>query len=737
MYNTWDDAAGRATAVAHAAQALNRVEPVVRSHASNIYMNIGPGGLSVRDEVSRRDYEAFRPGEKLPTKPKEVISACMSAYEQIGIVKNIIDLMADFACQGVDLVHPNERIEKFYKEWFRRVKGKNRSERFLNLLYRTGNVLVRRQTAKLPVRVEDQMRRSTADPDVEVEDEVKVLKREIPWRYRFVNPLSVEVVSDELTLFAGEDDFVFAVKIPRTLAAKIKAPKTPQEKALVAKLPADVVAAVRNGGDLIQLDPTKVKAFYYKRDDWDVWASPMANAILADLQMLQKMKLADLAALDGAISSIRVWKLGNLEAKLMPNDGAINRLAEMLANNVGGGVMDLVWGPDLELVETSTEVHKFLGETKYAPVLTSIYAGLGIPPTLTGSSTSSGFTNNFISLQTLIERLEYGRDRLREFWEEEIRIVQRAMGFRFPATLTFDHMTLTDENTRLNLLVNLADRDIISTETIRDVFGLEPDIEDIRVRREVRRRKDGLMPEKASPYHTAEKDHQKKMAFIAQGDVTPSEVGVELDDPKPGEKSLFDKQSEQAVKQSKLDMQATKQEQDHQFRTEKLQLKHGVHPAQVAQSPQQPGRPKQAKDGKKRKQKTVTPRTSAQFFQTFAWAENAQARIGQLASVPYLKSLGKKSLRELTDAEARNFEEFKFFVLCQLEPGTEVGDRVVAACATKKLEIPSQVALLLKETVAKHAESTGREPSAETLRRFQAGTFALWKMPDDGPENPA
>ena len=44
--------------------------------------------------------------------------------------------------------------------------------------------------------------------------------------------------------------------------------------------------------------------------------------------------------------------------------------------------MDLVWGPDIELLESKTNVHQFLGEAKYTPHLNSVYAGLGIPPTL-------------------------------------------------------------------------------------------------------------------------------------------------------------------------------------------------------------------------------------------------------------------------------------------------------------------------------------------------------------------
>jgi len=169
----------------------------------------------------------------------------------------------------------------------------------------------------------------------------------------------------------------------------------------------------------------------------------MTYAILEDLIMLRKMKLADLAALDGAVSYIRLWKLGSLDHRILPTEAAIARLADMLMNNVGGGSIDLIWGPELQLQETSTDISKFLGEEKYRPILNNIFAGLGIPPGLTGLPAPGGFGNNFISLQTLVERLQYGRDLLIRFWSNEIRIVQQAMGFRLPAQVVFDQQTLT------------------------------------------------------------------------------------------------------------------------------------------------------------------------------------------------------------------------------------------------------------------------------------------------------
>lgn len=727
-YVTWEDERGKAIAIHQATAAIAKVEPILRTFGSDIFLNIGPGNTSVRDGFGRGDYESFRREEALPSKPKDIIQACMCAYDAVGIIRNVIDLMSDFAVQGLDIVHPNERIEKFHKEWFRRVNGFDRSERFLNVFYRCGNVIVKRQTAKLGAKDEERLRRATAAPDIEVQPPSLLLKREVPWRYIFLNPLTVEVLADQVAPFVGPDAFVYAVKVPDAVLKIIKSPKG-AEKQVVAKLPADVRKIIASGSKYIPLDPDKIWVSHYKRDDWCAWAKPMLAPLLKDLNMLEKMKMADLAALDGAISSIRVWKLGSLEAKIMPSEAIILRLAQMLNNNVGGGVMDLVWGPDIELLETSTEVYKFLGETKYAPVLNAIFQGLGIPPTLTGNANPGGFTNNFISLKTLTERLEYGRVILRTFWENELRLVQRAMGFRFPAQVVFDRL-LTDESNEKRLWLDMWDRNLVSDEAIREMFSMTPDIEEVRVRREQKRREAGMIPPKASPYHDAEQEFGLKKIFAQSGVVTPSEVGVELDDKVSGEKSLIDHQADQTVKQSKIQMQSQQQQNDHQYRTERLQLKHGVHPNQMQQ--QGPtgvsgqGRPKMSKDSGPRKQKTVKPRTSASFIEGLAWAEDAQARVAKMVTPAFLKAVAKKTLRELTDEESRNFEVFKFGLLCQLPLSEPFDEKTVAAVIAKPLAVPVEVNRLVRAAVTKYVETHEREPGLDVVRRFQASVYTLY-----------
>jgi len=304
-------------------------------------------------------------------------------------------------------------------------------------------------------------------------------------------------------------------------------------------LPPKIKKDIKDGVKDIPLDENRLSMYYYKKDDWRQWANPMIYAILDDIIMLEKMRLADMSALDGAISNIRLWTIGSLEHKILPNKSAINKLRDILASNVGGGTMELVWGPELSFQESSTDVHKFLGSEKYSSVLNSIYAGLGVPPTLTGmAGNGGGFTNNFISLKTLVERLQYGRDLLKKFWEKELELVRQAMGFRYKAHIQFDQMSLSDEATEKNLLIQLADRDIISHETLLERFKEIPQIEKIRMKRELKRR-DAIGPQKAGPFHPPpvpelKEGSEKDGRPLFKQDDGPRKQRVESPKSKPG-----------------------------------------------------------------------------------------------------------------------------------------------------------------------------------------------------------
>jgi hypothetical protein len=662
-----------------------------KTTGGNTFRNVSQPNISVREGYDRRDYDFFRPGEAIPTRDIDIIGACMQSYDRIGIVRNTIDMMSEFACQGIDLVHPNPRIEKFFKEWFNKINGKERTERILNMLFRAANVIIKRSTARISDGDAAAIQKGqAADMVADISKPPKPM--EIPWEYTIFNPLSIDVYGAELAPFIGTKHFRYGVRVSEVISKKLKKPQASIETDMLTRVPKEVMDLARKGGKLIPLPAEKTIALYYKRDDWQVWARPMTYSILEDLIMLRKMKLADISALDGAVSHIRLWKLGSLEHRILPTEAAIARLADMLMNNVGGGSIDLIWGPELQLQETSTDISKFLGEEKYRPILNSIFAGLGIPPGLTGLPSPQGFGNNFVSLSTLIERLQYGRDILARFWANEIRIVQQAMGFRLPAQVVFDQNTLTDEAALQRLLIDLSDRGLISDEALQERFSLVPEIERVRVRRESRMRKDGNMPFRPGPFTTDTTESVKKI-FAQMGQMSPSDFGIDPATSIPKEQSS-----------SPLPGAPTEEKPKGQ-------------PGQ--------GRPDGSADTQPRKRREMRP-SQAEYAEAFVWADSAHKKISELTHPAYLKSIGKKNLREASSEEIVALESFRFAVLAQFTVGDEITEERVREILRSDIKTPPPLQALYKETVSRFISRQGASPSAEERRRLEASVYAVY-----------
>lgn len=642
-YVTWgDDLNSKEKALKTASESLAEYGGIEKSTARRTRLDFS--GLDTdtdgRPGLTRYDYDAFRPEEAVPTKIKQIIRKADEIYQRVGLVKNVIDLMGDFACQGIRIVHPNKRVERFYKAWFKKINGKDRSERFINNIYRTGNVVINRQTAKINTKIIDKMYKSTGSVDIQDPeiDDIELSKKEIPWRYTFIDPVYVDVMAGSLSSFVGQK--IYGVILPAHLRKLILSPKNDAEMNVVAQLPEDIKQAASTRKPYI-LNPDKTLVFHYKKDDWQVWAFPMIYAIMDDITVLEKLKLADICALDGAVSNIRIFKLGNLEHKIAPTKAATAKLAQILGNNVGGGTMDLVWGPDIELLESKTNVHEFLGEGKYTPHLNSVYAGLGIPPTLTGTYGAAGTTNNFISLKTLTQRLQYGRDVLVSFWDKEIELVQKAMGFKFPAKIEFDKMDLSNEDSEKALLIQLADRNLISDEMLQMRFGVDPAMEKTRINRETRDRDADRMAQKAGPFFDANFENNLKKIALQLGIATPSQVGLQLEKKRGGEKNLLE---------MKMDTSAPKI------------------PTALPGAPGE-GRPRTSKDSQKRKTKTFSPRTGASIG---VWASEAESKIDEMMNPHLLAFFNKDNLRKLSASESKDVESIKCKLLFSLDPMSQV-----------------------------------------------------------------
>jgi hypothetical protein len=598
-----------------------------RQDLSNILPNI-----SSKPGLTKSDYDYYRPYEAVPNQIYNILNRAEFIYQRVGLVKNVIDLMGDFAAQGITVSHPNKRIEKFYRNWFKKVNGKDRSERFLNNLYRIGNVVMTRRTAKLSNKsIKEMYKANAADfTDKDIKQQITILgAKEIPWKYTFIDPMYIEIAAGPLASFVGGKK-AYGLKLPAHLRKLINAPKNDAEKFMVSKLPPEVIEAAKTKKPYF-LDPDKVIVNHYKKDDWQTWAFPMIYSIMDDITVLEKLKLADMAALDGAISNTRIFKLGNLDHKIAPTKAAASKLASILQNNVGGGTMDIVWGPDIELIESNTNVHQFLGEAKYTPHLNNVYAGLGIPPTLTGTYGAAGTTNNFISLKTLTQRLQYGRDVLSRFWQHELDMIQKAMGFRYSAKIEFDNMDLSNEEAEKALIIQLADRNIVSNEFVQKRFGADPELETVRVARE------NTAEDKLGPFVTNEYNLRK--VALQLGIATPSQIGLELSQNINNEKTLLELKSQFVP--NKKDVQGVSGQ----------------------------GRPRNSKDSQKRKDREFSPQTGASLIMK---ALGLQDQIAEIVNPIFLDFFKKKNMRSLSQTEYETTDNIKTNILFNINPSDKI-----------------------------------------------------------------
>lgn len=705
-FSTWEDSASFQKASASYAKAQNEIMPINRSTASlaNRFKNIDTPSTSVRDSYSRLDYEFFRPNEAMPKYHRDIIGACMEAYKRVSIIRQVVDMMGDFCAQGARLVHPNKSIEKFYNTWWERISGPERSERFANLLYRTGNVVIKRAMAKLDEETMSEWKRTVSAVDLNPPEDYPIKPNEIPIRYTFLNPLALDVVGADLAAFTGK--YRYVLRMPNRVSSLLNSGLFGLDPSiLMDDIPNDIKNALTSNQRYLVLQDEKILTFFYKKDDWEVWAYPMLYCLLDDLIYLEKMKLADLTALDGIISHIRIWKLGSIEHKIFPTDAAIAKLSNILLNHVAGGAMDFIWGPDLTIEETSTDLHQFLGSEKYQAVISSIHGGLGVP-TSQGGGAGGTFSQSFMSVRTIIERLQYGRRMLDAFWMPEIRMVQKAMGFRYPARIVYDNQNFQDDVSEKALWIQLVDRNIISEESVQEKFGQIPEIEEIRLKRESEGRVAKKKTPKVSPYHDAQPHLSKEKIALQRGIVTPGEIGMELDDKDPGEKSMMEMQNDQM--KMKIQQQKNKP---------------------VGRSGQ--GRPKTSKDSQKRKKRTVLPSSKAdsdEFINLTLYANQLQKIIHEEVTPFFLEKFSKSNMRQLTQAEEKELDDFRHILLYNIDYAElACADLVRDSLSNNKVEINKNALMLYNQLVADFRTVKHRDPTYEDIKQLRNLVYASIK----------
>ena len=264
------------------------------------------------------------------------------------------------------------------------------------------------------------------------------------------------------------------------------------------------------------------------------------------------------------------------------------------------------------------------------------------------------------------------------------------MGFRFPAQVEFDYMYLDDPTAVSNLMLAMADRNIVSDEFVQRHVKARPEVEFRRVADEEKKRVNRDL-EKISPYHSVDKQYGLQKIALQTGVVSPTQVGVKLDKKKNGDRAALDMRRPPSPRGG---------------------------PPNGQKTTKVPGRPNNTRDSEPRKTKEFKPKTKAAVE---LWAKEAQTKISELVNPGLLQQFGKKNMRSLTSEELDKSEAIKFGILFNLSAFEAIDESSVASALKKKLT--DGVITKCNEWISNAASDINRKLSIEEIRNIRVSFY--------------
>lgn len=467
------------------------------------------------------------------------IALSVEAYKGFGVVKNVIDLMCNFASEGLKIIHPRPKVQKFYERWAESVDLQGRAKDAIREYYKTANVFIYTTMGTVDEASYNKMRsikgssdsdiKDSNDPDNPLYDEFvnkerkkPIGKRKIPWRYTLLNPLQMDVRG---TKYFGGQEWVFV--LDEETRNKTKDLKSTTNIDFLDDTEVNLPPEFKKrdeGGGIIKLDQARLYTLHYMKSDHEDWADPMVWPVMNDIMYKNQLRAMDMSVANSVINAITIFKLGDIKSGYTPPPSHFAKLAEMLRTPTYSHT--LVWNDAIQMESNYPPIEKLLSIDKYRSVDRDILAGLGVPAILVDGAEGGNFSNAFLQVRTMLERLEEGRNEIMKWINKQLRLIARVMGHRDIPTVKFGHMSLRDEEAEKKLIIQLMDRNIISAERVHEFFDIETDIEIERMKKEKELSdRDGIMTKFGpfkDPMNMMDAEDTMKLDFKLKKDLNKS-----------------------------------------------------------------------------------------------------------------------------------------------------------------------------------------------------------------------
>jgi hypothetical protein len=378
---------------------------------------------------------------------RDAIILCQKAYYNFSIFRNTIDLMTDFTCSSIYFTGGNSQSLKFFKAWGERVNLWKLQDMFFREFFRSGNVFLYKLNAEF-----------SKDDMMLISEITAAENQDIPIRYIVLNPADIQSI--------GSASFVSPryVKVLNDFEIQVMTnPQTDEDKELAKRI--QEFGEIRQGGKMNQanqflvfnLDPNRVKAVFYKKQDYEPFSVPMGFPVLEDINWKQELKNIDMAISRTVQQAILLVTMGNDEVG-MPSKEQIVNLRKIFENESVGRILVTDYTTNIKFV--IPEIGQILDPKKYEVVDRDIRYGLN--NVLVGDEK---YSNTSTKVEVFLSRLKHAREAfLNQFLIPEMKDISKKLGFKSMPTARFTDADFRDDANLTRIYTRLVELGALTPE---------------------------------------------------------------------------------------------------------------------------------------------------------------------------------------------------------------------------------------------------------------------------------
>ena len=409
--------------------------------------------------------------EKNYISPRSSILLCQKAYANIPIFRNAIDVMSEFSNSDIYLEGSSEKSKAFIEKWMEKIEIWKLKDQYFREYYRSGNVFMYKVDAKFTAEDLIKLNKVYAA-------ENKILpNRKIPIKYIFLNPY--DFVADRVLSFNVQDG-VYKKILSEYDIQRLRNPQTDYDVEVFNSLPKDAKDAIKKNsfnqeGVLISLEAKKLIFSFYKKQDYEPFATPFGFPVLDDINWKMELKKVDQAITRTIENVILLVTMGNTPDKGGVNPNNLKAMQDLFQNESIGRALIADYTTKAEFI--IPDLNRVLGPTKYEIVNEDIKEGL--QNIIVGKE---NYSSTQVKAQIFLERLKEARNSfLNDILQPQIKEVCKAMGLKNYPKAKFVEIDIKDEVQMHRVTSRLIEMGIITPEQGMTALkqGVYPDPKDL------------------------------------------------------------------------------------------------------------------------------------------------------------------------------------------------------------------------------------------------------------------